>query len=193
MSDVTVWSLWLPIVVSGVAVFVASFLAWMVLPHHRSDWSRLPDEIGFTESIRSQSIPADQYMFPHAASSDDWKSEEFKQRWKEGPTGTLTIMGGTANMGLNMLWTFLFYLVTAFFVAYIASIAFTRGAGFLDVFQITGATAILGHCFGGIPNAIWFHRKLRAVINDTLDGIVYGIITGLIFAWLWPAASEAAL
>ncbi len=29
--------LWLPIVVSAVIVFVASFLAWMVLPHHKGD------------------------------------------------------------------------------------------------------------------------------------------------------------
>lgn len=39
--------LWLAIVVSAVIVFVASFLAWMVLGHHKGDWKGLPDEDTF--------------------------------------------------------------------------------------------------------------------------------------------------
>ena len=40
---VTISTLWLPILVSTVLVFVASSLIWMVLPHHRSDTRKLPD------------------------------------------------------------------------------------------------------------------------------------------------------
>ena len=35
-------SLWLPIVLSGVALFFASWAAWMLLPHHKGEWKALP-------------------------------------------------------------------------------------------------------------------------------------------------------
>ena len=42
--DVSLASLWLPILVSAVAVFFVSFLAWMVLPHHKKDINAIADE-----------------------------------------------------------------------------------------------------------------------------------------------------
>ena len=35
--------LWLPIVVSGVVVFLLSALAWTVMPHHKKDFTGLPN------------------------------------------------------------------------------------------------------------------------------------------------------
>ncbi len=35
---------WLPILASAVVVFLASSIAWMVLPHHKKDVKTLPDE-----------------------------------------------------------------------------------------------------------------------------------------------------
>ena len=48
--------LWLPIVVSAVIVFFASFLAWMVLPHHNGDWKGLPNEDALNNTIRTTSL-----------------------------------------------------------------------------------------------------------------------------------------
>ncbi|NIQ58277.1 MAG: hypothetical protein GWN71_34520, partial [Gammaproteobacteria bacterium] len=45
-------TLWLPILVTTVAVFVTSFLLWAVLPHHRSDYGQLPDEEAVREALR---------------------------------------------------------------------------------------------------------------------------------------------
>jgi len=42
-------TLWLPILVSAVVVFVASSIMHMVLAYHKSDYRRLPDE----ERVRS--------------------------------------------------------------------------------------------------------------------------------------------
>ncbi len=71
-------SVWLPILVSSIAVFVASFLAWMVLPHHRSDWSKLPDEDGLISALSSGGVKPGQYMFPFCSGSREMKSPEFK-------------------------------------------------------------------------------------------------------------------
>jgi hypothetical protein len=50
--DTSVWSLWLPIVVSGVALFFASWAAWMLLPHHKPEWKGLPDENALMSTLR---------------------------------------------------------------------------------------------------------------------------------------------
>jgi hypothetical protein len=41
---VALTSLWLPILLSAVIVFVASSIMHMLLPYHRSDYQQLPEE-----------------------------------------------------------------------------------------------------------------------------------------------------
>ena len=42
---------------------------------------------------------------------------------------------------------------------------------------------MLAHCFGLFPGNFWFPRK---VMMDLVDKLVYALVTGLLFAWLWP-------
>ena len=63
--DTSVWSLWLPILVSGVALFFASWAAWMLLPHHKPEWKGLPNEDAVMDTLRSANVPPGQYMFPY--------------------------------------------------------------------------------------------------------------------------------
>jgi len=41
-------ALWLPILLSAVIVFVASFIMHMLLPYHRSDYKPLPERTRFS-------------------------------------------------------------------------------------------------------------------------------------------------
>src|SRR5258708_920215 len=45
-------SLWLPVVVSAVAVFIVSSIVHMVLRYHRADYKRLPDEDSVAAALR---------------------------------------------------------------------------------------------------------------------------------------------
>ena len=45
-------SLWMPIVLSAVIVFVASSIIHMLLPYHRSDYHQLPHEDKFMSTLR---------------------------------------------------------------------------------------------------------------------------------------------
>jgi hypothetical protein len=56
--------LWLPIVLSGVIVWVASFLIWMISPMHKGEWKPLPDEKGFMGAMIEMGVQPGQYMFP---------------------------------------------------------------------------------------------------------------------------------
>jgi hypothetical protein len=178
-------SLWLPIVVSGVALFFASWIAWMVLPHHKVEWKGLPNEDAFSTALKSVGVPAGQYTFPHPKTSADYKSEVFKAKVKAGPNGTLTVWSGSPNMGVNMLCTVLFFVIANFVIAYLAGMALKPGDVFMHVFRFVGTAGILTYGTANILNGIWFGRKM---IADILDGIAFGLITGAIFATMWPAA-----
>ena len=67
---VTVPSLLLPILLSAVLVFLLSFVIHMVLPHHRSDFKRLPAEDQVMDALRPFDIPPGSYIMPHAGSPE---------------------------------------------------------------------------------------------------------------------------
>lgn len=177
--------LWLPIVLNAVALFIASFIAWMVLPHHFGDWKKLDKETEVMDSVNRWNIPAGSYMFPQTNSKAEQNSEEHMARYKRGPRGVITVWE-YPNMQMNLAATFGFFFLTTCIIAYVTHIACPPGASgvdFMKVFRISGTIGILTHAFSGVLNAIWFKRR---VITDVVDGIVYGIIIGLIFAMLWP-------
>ena len=58
-------ALWLPIVLSAVFVFVASSILHMVLPYHRSDYDKLPNEDAVLDALRAQNAGPGNYVAPH--------------------------------------------------------------------------------------------------------------------------------
>ncbi|MGD2110851.1 MAG: hypothetical protein PVI86_15845 [Phycisphaerae bacterium] len=182
--------LWLPIIVSAVAVFVASSLAWMVLPHHKKDIKTLPNEKALTDHLKQLGLDPGTYMWP-GCGDGDMKSPEFQARYKEGPWGSINVLAKQPNFMANLLGVFIVYLVISIFVGYITLRAEDLGAGFMPVFRVAGATAILGYCAGPFPGGIFLGKPLRFMFTDFLDNVVYGLLTGLIFGWLWPPAAGA--
>lgn len=177
--------LWLPILVSAVAVWVASAMAWMVIGHHKKDTRALPDEGKFFDAIESLGIKAGNYGFPDCNTKEKMKSAEVKKRWEAGQAGMLT-MFGKVSMGRNMVLSFLVYLAISFFVAYLGTASLKAGAGFSEAFQVLGTAGVLGYAFGHIPGMIWFAAYPRAILMCVLDGIAYGLITGAVIAAMWP-------
>ena len=54
-------SLWLPILLSAVAVFVASSVIHMFTPWHKTDFQKLPDEDRTRDGLRALAIPPGPY------------------------------------------------------------------------------------------------------------------------------------
>lgn len=181
-------SLWLPILVCTVVLFFASFVAWALSPHHKPDIKYLPDEDALFAIIKAQNLTPGQYMFPKCEHSDS-KNPEMVARYKAGPWGLLRVWPGEVNMGKNMAATVAAFLVITIVIAYLAAIALQPGAEFIKVFQFTGTAGVLAHTAGGVIGEVWFTKPLRAKVMDFLDGAVYGLLTGLIFALLWPGAA----
>jgi hypothetical protein len=186
----TLVELWLPIVLSAVAVFIAVVIAHTALPHHKGDWVKAPAEDDLLETLRSRSIGPGQYVFPYCCGPADMKDPEVKKRCEAGPHGILRIWPGKPNMIRCLVLSFIFYLVVSIFVAYLGSLAIETGT-FREAFRVTGTAAIMAYVLGSFPNAIWLGRSGRNVLTDLVDNVVLGLITGLIFGWLWPAAQAA--
>src|SRR5215813_6655455 len=98
-------SLWIPILVSAVFVFIASSLIHMVLGYHKSDYKKLPDEERVLNILRPLGLGPGLYHFPHC-SHQDMKKPEVQEKFKQGPVGFLTIYpNGPVNMGKFLgLW-----------------------------------------------------------------------------------------
>lgn len=180
--------LWLPILLSAAAVWVAAAIAWMALPHHRGDFRRLPDQARFLEAVKGLGVSAGTYQFPFCSSHKEAMSPEGQALFKNNPCGTLVVFGNV-SMGRNMVLSFLVYLAVSFLLAYVGALTLPAGSEFSKVFQVLGTVGVLSYCFAFLPGGIWFSAAPRALLMNFIDGIAYGFITGAIFAALWPAAS----
>ena len=79
---VTLASLWLPILLSAVIVFIASSILHTLLPWHKNDYARLPDEEKARATLRPLAIPPGDYMVPRPQDRREMTSPEFKARVK---------------------------------------------------------------------------------------------------------------
>ena len=119
---VSVVSLWLPILLSAVAVFILSSLIHMVLKYHNTDYKGLPDENKVMDDLRRAGIPAGDYMFPHSTDNKVRNSTEFQDKMKKGPSGVMTIFPAGSNfMGSSLALWFVYCLIVGVFAAYIAA------------------------------------------------------------------------
>jgi hypothetical protein len=184
---VSLTSLWLPIVLSAVIVFVASSVIHMVLTYHRTDFKPLPSEDQVMDALRKFSVPPGDYVMPHCPSPAHMKTPEFQEKWKKGPLGIMTVwpMGPIAVGGQLAQW-FGFSLVVSLFAGYVASRALGPGAEYLTVSQMASTTAFLGYAMAQWADVIWYKRSAMTAIKATFDGVIYGLLTGGVFGWLWP-------
>ena len=61
-------SLWLPILLSAVLVFIASSVIHMVLGYHKNDVKKVPDEDAVQDAFRRLGITPGDYAVPCAGS-----------------------------------------------------------------------------------------------------------------------------
>ena len=181
------FTLWLPILLSSVIVFVISSIIHMVLPWHKSDYPKIPNEERFMDALRPLAVPPGDYMVPRPSSTQDLRSPEFAEKMKRGPVMVLTVMpNGPVVMGKNLVLWFLYSAVVGIFAAYVAGTALPAGAPYLRVFQFVGVTAFIGYSVALWQMSIWYRRAWRLTIKATVDGLIYALLTAGIFGWLWP-------
>ena len=184
---VSIPSLWLPILLSGVFVFVVSSLIHMVLGYHANDFKKFPNEDALADALRKLNIPPGEYGYPKPSNMKEMNSPEFKERRKKGPVLFATVFpNGESSMGSSLILWFLYSIIVGIFAAYVAGRALGPGADYLSVFRFAGVTAFVSYALGGWQASIWYNRPWSVTLKNTFDGLVYGLVTAGVFGWLWP-------
>ena len=184
---VSVISLWLPILLSAVIVFVASSIMHMFLKYHAGDMRKFPKEDDIAAALRPMNIPPGDYFLPHAGSMEGHRSPEFIAKMTKGPVIIATVMpNGPPSMAGSLFLWFLYAVVVSVFAAYIAGRALQPGAHYLAVFRFAGCTAFAGYSLALLQNSIWYKKNWGATFRSMFDGLVYGLLTAGTFGWLWP-------
>ena len=180
-------ALWLPVSLSAVIVFFASFIMHMVLTYHRSDYRKLPDEDRVTDAMRSAGVtrgPA--YFFPYC-SFKEMKSAPVIEKMKRGPVGLLTVLpSGPPAMGKNLVQWFLYCVVISIFAAYLSGRLLAPGTAFVRVFCVVGTVAWLGYGAAHAQESIWSGRSWVVTFKHLADSVIYAALTAGTFGWLWP-------
>ncbi|WP_415907847.1 hypothetical protein [Oleiharenicola sp. Vm1] len=182
------FSLWLPILLSAVVVFVISSLIHMVFKWHAGDYGALANEDAVRDAIRAGRPAPGRYVLPHCADMKDMGSEAMKQKYQEGPVAHLTIgPNGQPNMGKYLGQWFLWSLVVAAVAGYLAGRVFgldhnhARAAA-----KLVGAVTFIAHGFGTVTESIWMMRPWSGSAKYLLDAALYAAGSAAVFFWLWP-------
>ena len=177
-------SLILPVVLSAVALFFASFLSWMVLPFHFKDWRKLEKEDELVKTVKDLNIPPGNYMFPGWNTIAEMKTEEYQKKYEAGPNGIFTVFP-KLSMGKNLGLTFLYFLVVSFLLAYLGTIGLEAGADGMKVFRFFSTAAFMTFLAAIVQHAIWFKAR---IVGHVIESVAYAAIVGGIFTAMWPAA-----
>ncbi len=185
---VSIISLWLPILLSAVTIFILSSVIHMMMPYHKSDFKKIPNEDQVLGDLAKSNIPEGDYMFPYCANSKERNSQEIKDKMSNGPVGILQVSpSGDFGMASSLIMWFVYCLIVGIFAAYITGHALPLSSDYLSVFRFTGAIAFAGYSLALMQNSIWYKRNWATTIKFMFDGLVYALFTGGIFGWLWPA------
>jgi len=183
---VSLMALWLPILLSTMLVFVASSIMHMVLGYHSTDWKRFPNEVGVLEALRQFNLPPGDYAGPRPNSMKEMGTPEFQEKLKKYPRVVMTIQSPSSTVPRSLALWVVYLLVVSLFAAYVASIALDAGAPYMRVFRLTSTVAFAGYALAAWHDSIWYSRSSAFTLKVTFDGLVYALLTGGAFGWLWP-------
>lgn len=185
---ITLTQLWLPILLSAIGVFIASSIVHMALKFwHMPDYHGFSNEDEVRAAIRKSNPSPGMYMLPYCK-MEDMKKPEVQEKFTQGPVAFMILRAsGKLNMGASLVQWFIFCLVVSIFCAYIASSTLAGGTAGLQVFRVIATIGFMAYAFAVLPFGIWYGQPWKAVTKDVIDGLIYGLITGAIFAALWHA------
>jgi hypothetical protein len=182
-------SLWLPVIVSAIVVFVASSILHMALKYHKADYKRLPNEDTVREAIARGNPAPGVYVTPYCTDMKQMKEPAMKEKYDKGPVAMLSILPkGVPNMPKHLALWFGFSVLVSLVVACVARHTLHPGDDGMLVMQITGSVAFAGYALSHLSDSIWKGQPWSNTARNVADGVIYALLTGLVFRLMWPSA-----
>ena len=177
----------IPIVAAAVAVFLASSLVHMLLKWHQSDYRKLPNEDDVRAAVRAGSPSPGQYIIPYCSDPKEFEKPEMMQKLLDGPVGVMMLRQPCApKMGPMLGGWFGLNLAVAAIAGYLACSVLPTQASFLGVCRLVGAVTFVAYAAGPVSQAIWWGKPWSSAAKELLDAAIYGLVSALAFAALWP-------
>ncbi|PYS94453.1 MAG: hypothetical protein DMF50_12455 [Acidobacteria bacterium] len=165
-------SLWIPVIVSAVVVFVASSILHMAIQYHKADHKPLPNEDAVRDVLARGNLAPGVYFTPHCPDMKQLKEPAIQAKFEKGPVAIITIMPkGAPVMQKHLALWFLH-----------------AGDDGMLVMRTTGTVAFAAYALSHVSDSIWKAQPWANTGRATLDGVIYALLTGLTFRMLWPAA-----
>jgi hypothetical protein len=183
---ITLLDLWLPILLAAVIVFVVSSIIHTVLPWHKGEFKKLDAEDEFLNAMRRFDLAPGDYAAPMHHTPAEANSAEHKAKLERGPRVTLTVIPKSHTMARSLIGWFVYLIVVSTFAAIVACSTLGPGADYLFVFHTSAVVAFAGYALGIWQSWIWYSRGTGYAVKTTIDGLVYALLTGGVFGWLWP-------
>jgi len=183
-------SLWIPVIVSAVVVFLGSSVIHMALKYHHADYRPLPNnEDAVREALAKAGGAPGVYVTPHCADMKQMKEPAMVEKYEKGPVALITLYpkGQVAMPKLLGLW-FGFSVFVSFVAAYVARITLMPGADGMLVMRVTGTVAFSAYGLSHVSDSIWKGQPWSNTGRALIDSIIYSLLTGLTFRLLWPGA-----
>ncbi|MDQ2766874.1 MAG: hypothetical protein M3Y30_06930 [Gemmatimonadota bacterium] len=180
-------ALWLPILLASVIVFIMSSIIHMASPWHKSDFPKLPNEDAIMDALRPLVTGPGDYSIPRPANMAEMKSAEFRAKVERGPRVIMTVTpGGPMTMTRELVLWFVYLIVVNLLTAYVAAHALLPGAPFNAVIRFAGLVSFIAYASALWQLSIWYRRSWGITFKATFDSLIYGVLTALTFAYLWP-------
>ena len=131
-------------------------------------------------------------MLPRCKTMAEMRSPEFMQKMAEGPVWIITVRpNGVAGMGKPLVLWFV-YIAAGRAVRGLHRRAFA-GAQARTTSPCSASSAPRrswpSHS-GLLHDSIWYARQWSTTIKLMFDGLIYALVLGGTFGWLWPKAVD---
>jgi hypothetical protein len=181
------YSIWLPVLVAAIAVFLASSLVHMLFKWHNSSYRPLANEDEVAAAIRAGNATPGMYVLPYCADMKKMREEAMLQKYRQGPIGFITLMPPRApSMGKPLALWFGYNLLVACVGGCLAWSYVGPGGSHHAAAHAAAVVALMAYGGGPIQEGIWWGRPWGSVFKNLLDALIYAFVTALAFAWLWP-------
>ncbi len=181
----------LPGILGGLAVFIWSFIAHMVLPIGSMGLKTIPNSEGpVLEAMKSNIQEPGLYFMPgHDMSRAP--TEEENRKYEVGPTAFLVYHPtGVKPMSLGqLLRQLLFQILGGLIAAYIVSL--TVAPLGVRAFAVT-LIGLFAWLTVNLPHWNWYRFPAAFTIGAGLTGVIGWLLGGLLIAWLVQRAEKRA-
>lgn len=185
--SVSVFELWLPILVAGLLCWIASALIHMLIKYHNADYKLLPNEEAVSSALAEKSPQPALYTLPHCIDMKAMGEESMQKKFNDGPVAMITIMpNGMPPMGKLLSQQILFFILGSFLIGYLATLSIAANTDFMMVFKQVFVASFLTYGWAQIPYSIWMGQPWSNCVRYLVDALIYATVTAGTFSLLWP-------